>query len=99
MIAKTLSFGSPGRLSAKYGQLVYDGADGTHRTFPVEDLGFVIVETGQIVVTSNCIQELAESNVAVVICDASHMPSAQLLPFAANSTTQETAAAQWIRIL
>lgn len=37
MIAKTLSFGSPGRLTVKNLQLVYDGEDGTHRTFPIED--------------------------------------------------------------
>ncbi len=95
MLAKTLSFGSPGKLSIKYNQLVYDGADGVHRTFPVEDLGFIIVETGQVTITSSCIQNLAEANVALVICDASHVPSAQLLPFAAHSTTQETTSAQF----
>ncbi len=94
MIAKTLSFGSPGKLSVKYGQLVYDGADGIHRTFPIEDIGFVVVETGLLTVTSSCIQSLADANVALVICDASHMPSAQLIPFAAHSTAQETASAQ-----
>ena len=94
MIAKTLSFGSPGRLSVKYGQLVYDGGDGVHRTFPVEDLGFVILETGLITMTSSCLQQLADANVALVVCDAAHMPSAQMLPFAAHSTAQETVAAQ-----
>lgn len=95
MLAKTLSFGSPGKLSIKYSQLVYDGADGLHRTFPIEDIGFIIVETGQVTITASCIQSLAESNVALVICDVSHMPSAQLLPFAAHSTTQETTSAQF----
>ena len=95
MLAKTLSFGSAGRLSAKYGQLVYDGADGLHRTFPIEDIGFVIVETGLLTLTSSCLQCLAEANVALVICDSSHVPSAQLLPFAAHSTAQETTAAQF----
>ena len=95
MIAKTLSFGSPGKLSVKYSQLVYDGTDGLHRTFPVEDIGFVIVESGQITITSSCIQSLADANVALVICDDAHMPSAQLLPFAAHSTTQETTSAQF----
>lgn len=95
MLAKTLSFGSPGKLSVKYSQLVYDGADGLHRTFPVEDIGFIIVETGQVTITASCIQSLAEANVVLVICDASHIPSAQLLPFAAHSTAQETTSAQF----
>lgn len=95
MIAKTLSFSSPGRLSVKNDQLVYDGSDGLHRTFPVEDLGFVIIETGQISVTSSCLQHLADSNVALVVCDASHMPCSQMLPYAAHSTAQETMDAQF----
>lgn len=94
MIARTLSFSSPGRLSVKHAQLVYEGDDGVRRTFPIEDLGFVILETGLMSISSSCIQQLAEANVALVVCDASHTPAAQLLPFAAHTTTQETASAQ-----
>ncbi len=94
MIAKTLSFSSHGRLSVKDAQLVYDGSDGVHRTFPVEDLGFVIVETGQMSITSSCLQHLADSNVALVVCDAAHMPCSQMLPYAAHSTAYETMMAQ-----
>ena len=94
MIARTLSFGSPGKLSISHSQLVYDGEGGIHRTFPVEDVGFVIIETGQMVVSTSCLQALADQNVAVVICNDKHVPSAQLLPFAAHSTAQETVEAQ-----
>ena len=80
MIAKTLSFGSPGKLTVKNCQLVYDGEDGVRRTFPVEDIGFVIIETGLMTISSSCIQQLADANVALVICDSSHTPSAQMLP-------------------
>ena len=94
MIARTLAFGSPGKLSICHSQLVYDGEGGGHRMFPVEDIGFVIIETGQMVVTTSCLRALAEQNVAVIICDDKHVPSAQLLPFAAHSTAQETVEAQ-----
>ena len=94
MIAKTLSFGSPGRLSVKLEQLVYDGEDGVHRTFSIEDIGFVIIETALMSITVGCLQRLAAANVAVVICDAAHMPAAQMHPFAAHSTAQETMTAQ-----
>lgn len=94
MIARTLSFSSPGKLSAHLNQLVYEGEGGVHRAFPIEDLGFVIIETGQMVVTTHCLQLLAEANVALVVCDATHTPSAQMLPFAGHTTMQETFGAQ-----
>ncbi len=94
MIARTLSFSSPGKLSVRLNQLVYDGEGGVRRSFPIEDVGFVILETAQMVITSFALQELAKANVAVVVCDASHTPAAQFLPFAVHSTTQETVAAQ-----
>lgn len=94
MIARTLAFSSPGRLSAKDAQLIYEGADGTRRSFPIEDLGFVIVESNLLTVSSHCLQELAAANVAFVVCDATHTPAAQMLPYVAHSTTQETVAAQ-----
>lgn len=94
MIARTLSFSSPGKLFAKDAQLVYEGEDGVRRSFPIEDLGFVILETGLMTVSSHCIRQLADANVALVVCDATRTPSAQMLPFAAHTTTQETVAAQ-----
>jgi CRISPR-associated protein Cas1 len=94
MIAKTLSFGSPGKLTVKDRQLVYDGEGAVHRTFPIEDLGFVIIETGLMTISSSCIRQLAENNVALVVCDGSHTPSAQMLPFSAHTTAHETVAAQ-----
>ena len=94
MIARTLSFSSPGKLFAKDAQLVYEGEDGVRRSFPIEDLGFVILETGLMTISSHCIRQLADANVALVVCDATHTPSAQMLPFAAHTTTQETVAAQ-----
>ena len=94
MIARTLSFSSPGRLSIKHAPLVYEGDDGVRRTFPIEDLGYVILETGLMSISAHCIQQLAEANVALIVCDASHTPAAQMLPFAAHTTTQETVAAQ-----
>ena len=95
MIARTLSFSSPGKLSIKDRQLVYQAdGDDEKRTFPIEDLGFVLIETPLMTISSRCLQLLAEMNVALVICDETHTPSAQSLPFAAHTTTQETVTAQ-----
>lgn len=94
MIARTLSFGSPGRLFVRDEQLVYEDKNNERRTFPIEDLGFVLIESEQITLSATCLRKLAESNVATIICNATHTPSAQLFPFAAHSTSQETVSAQ-----
>lgn len=95
MIAKTLSFGSPGRLYTKLEQLIYEGNDGAQRSFPIEDLGFVIIENKLLTVSAAALQRLAATNVALIICDDTHTPSAQLYPYTANTTTQEVTKAQF----
>ena len=94
MIARTLCFSSVGKLSVKLEQLVWESDGGEVRTMPVEDIGFVILESEKISVTAACLQLLADKNVALVVCDKSHTPSAQLLPYSANLTSQETIEAQ-----
>ena len=94
MIARTLCFSSVGKLSLKLEQLVWSAESGEKHTIPIEDIGFVILESDKIEITSAALQFLSANNVAVVICDKSHTPSAQILPFTANTTTAETIEAQ-----
>ena len=94
MIARTLCFTNIGKLSVKYEQLVWSPLDGEQKTMPVEDIGIVILESDKIDITTSTLQSLAEHNVAVVLCDKAHMPSAQILPFTANSTASESIEAQ-----
>ena len=94
MIARTLCFTSIGKLSVRYEQLVWSPSDGGQKTMPIEDIGIIILESDKIDVTTSVLQSLAEHNVAVVLCDKAHMPSAQILPFAANSTASESMVAQ-----
>lgn len=98
MLKRTLFFSSPGRLFLENSLLTYEaGKQGTppekHR-FPVEDIGFVVLESQQITVTTACLNVLAQANVAVIVCDDSHMPVAAFQPYAGNSLTQRTTAAQ-----
>ena len=94
MIARTLCFTNVGKLSLRDGQLVWSSATGERRTMPVEDIGVVILESGMIDITTAALQFLSANNVAVILCDKSHMPSAQLLPFTANTVSSETTEAQ-----
>lgn len=96
MLKRTLFFGSPGKLSIKNGLLVYESGspETAIRTFPVEDIGFLVLESMQLSLNSYCLNFLTECNVAVILCDASHMPSAQMIPFCTNSLMQKFVEAQ-----
>ena len=94
MIARTLCFSSIGKLSLRYEQLVWTPADGEVRSIPVEDIGFVILESEKIDVTTATLQFLSEHNVAVVVCDRTHSPTAQLIPYSANTVSAEATEAQ-----
>ena len=97
MLKKTLCFSNRGFLRCANQQLVYETeTDGEKqaRTFPIEDLGFVVIETPQITLTAYALQALAANNTAVVFCDTSCMPSAVLQPLIMHSTAQKHAQAQ-----
>lgn len=97
MIARTLFFSMPGHLGVKFEQLVYTPAretDHEPRTFPIEDLGFIVIETSQMTLTTYALQALAENNTAVVFCDRTHTPASQLLPFSGHTLTQKHFTAQ-----
>ncbi len=98
MIKRTLYFGNPAYLSMKNAQLVFrqvDTASDTEvRTFPIEDLGIVILDNKQITVTHGLLERLLENNCAVITCDSSHMPTGLLLPLEGNSLQSERFRAQ-----
>ncbi len=95
MIARTLVFGSKGELFVKNCQLVWRGNDQEARTIPLEDLGFIIIDSALVTISSYALQQIAHQNIALVICDGSHTPSAQIIPYTANTTTEETVQAQF----
>jgi CRISPR-associated protein Cas1 len=86
MIKQTLYFSNPAYLSTKLDQLVIDlGADKTLRntdeiiTRPIEDIGVIIIDHQQITLTSTLITKLLENNVALITCNAQHMPTGLML--------------------
>ena len=97
MLKRTLFFSSRGFLQCAHQQLVYEAkvADEKQtRSFPIEDLGFVVIETPQVTLTSYALQALAANNTAVIFCDTTCMPSAVLQPLTMHSTAQKHAQAQ-----
>lgn len=82
MIKRTLYFGNPAYLSMKNAQMVLrmpgkDGEEEQTRTFPIEDLGVVILDNKQITITQGLMERLLENNCAVMCqCAKRHRPCA-----------------------
>ncbi len=102
MIKKTLYFGNPAYLSLRNGQMVLrlpqvekndtvstSFKKDAERTFPIEDLGVVILDDKRITVTQGLIECLAENNCALITCDSTHHPTGLLLPMEGNTLLGE----------
>jgi len=98
MAGRTLVLTTPGRLSIERGQLKYvrEGVspEETVRTFPVEDLGFVVLESGAISMTIPVMRELLKHHVALIVCDERHMPCGMLENLDGNRLQQKVVEAQ-----
>ncbi|MFH1052035.1 MAG: type II CRISPR-associated endonuclease Cas1 [bacterium] len=86
MIKRIIYIGSSSYLSAKNGQLhIKNTESGLVSSVPIEDMGYLELDSPQITITNYCIQSLLSSNVAIVSCNASHTPEGIFLPVAGNS--------------
>lgn len=107
MVKKTLYFGNPAYLSLRNRQLVIrlpqveiNGTLSDHfkkeaeRTFPIEDLGVVILDDKRITVTQGLLECLAENNCALLSCDSTHHPVALMLPVEGNTLLSERSRCQ-----
>lgn len=59
------------------------------RSVPIEDIGVVILENSQVTITTALLEQLSFNNVAVITCDARHMPTGLLLPLEGHSEQSE----------
>jgi CRISPR-associated protein Cas1 len=89
MIKRTLFFGNPAYLSTKNEQLLVSFPDGQpDRTVPIEDVGMIVLENQQITITNGLLAKLTDLKVAVVTCNAQHLPEGILLPM--HGHTEQT---------
>lgn len=90
MIKQILAFTNPARLSTSKGLIVIDTMnDREITTRPIEDIGIVVIESHRVLVTAALLSALLDNNVAVIFCNAKHMPSGLLLPISGNSLMTE----------
>lgn len=97
MIKRTLYFGNPAYLHLKNSQLVYHVPNDdtvADRTFPVEDLGIVILDHKQITITQGLLESLLNNNCAVITCGTSRMPIGLFMPLDGHSLQSERFQAQ-----
>lgn len=91
MIKRTLYFGNPAYLHKNLQQLkVIKPEDNAElATIPIEDIGVVLLDNPQITVTHALIAALLERNVAIISCDAKHLPVGLILPLDGNTLQTE----------
>ena len=68
---------------------MYKPSEGEVKTLPIEDLGFVVLEDQQISISLPLLNALNDNNVAVIVCNDKHMPSAMLLNLDGHSVQTE----------
>lgn len=89
MIKRTLYFGNQAYLCLRDNQLVVKKKDGEPKTVPVEDVGFIILDSPQVTISCALLSFLMENNCAVISCDSRHLPSGLFLPLSGNSLQSE----------
>lgn len=102
MIKRTLYFGNPSYLSLSNSQMVLrlpevekndDLPDmlktDAKKTFPIEDIGVMVLDHQQITITQALMAALLENNVALITCDGTHHPTGLMLPLAGNTQQSE----------
>lgn len=85
-----MEIGTPARLSLKDTQLVIERDQLAKVTVPLEDLGVLVVDSLLTTISLPLLVACGERAVAVVICDAKHIPVSLLTPLEGNSLHART---------
>lgn len=85
---------SPAFIHLRGGQMVLEREGMPDALVPIEDLGILILGGNGITCSAALLSACAENNVAVVVSDERHLPSAFLLPLAAHDTQTQVLEAQ-----
>ncbi len=102
MIKRTLCFSNPAYLSLKDNQLVLRLPEVENndtlpdhfkqeatRTFPIEDVGVILLDNKRITLTQGLMEALLENNCAIISCDSKSMPCGLMLPLEGHTIQHE----------
>src|SRR5690554_6276489 len=86
MLKRTIYIGNPAYLKLKDNQLqiIDPETKETKGSVPVEDLGFLVLDNYQITLSHQLVVALQGNNVAIISCDAQHLPFGLMLPMAGH---------------
>ena len=93
MLKRTLYFSNKCYLSTKFEQLIIK-SESREVTVPIEDVGFVVIESQETSLSIPLLNKLIDYNVAVVFCDSKHLPKSMLLNLDGHHLQQELFANQ-----
>jgi len=91
MIKRTIYIGNPAYLKIKQNQLIIQEPE-TNRlkaTIPVEDLALLMLDHYQITISNQLLTRLQGNNVAIINCDAHHLPLGIMLPLYGHTEHSE----------
>jgi CRISPR-associated protein Cas1 len=97
MIKRTLYFSNPCTLKKKDMQLQisYPAEENKEvSTVPIEDIGLIILDNPQIIISNAMLMALNENNSAIISCDTSHLPYGLMLPMFSHHAFTEKLHAQ-----
>lgn len=87
MLKRTIYIGNPSYLRLENSQLKIKCAESKKEkgSIPIEDIAVLLLDHGQITVTSQLLEKLMQHTVAMVNCDAKHLPNGLMLPLQGHS--------------
>ena len=93
MISRTLYLGSAAHIATQFEQLCIrrrsDGLQQKEQRIPIEDIGFIELDSSEITVSLQALNKLASNNVAVMTCGNNHQPTGLYLPISSHSSHTE----------
>ena len=91
MLKRTIYIGNPSYLKLKDNQLaIIDAISKIEKgSVPIEDMALLVLDNYQITFNTQLLLELQANNVAIVNCDAHHLPFSLTLPFYSHTEYSE----------
>jgi CRISPR-associated protein Cas1 len=91
MIKRTIYIGNPSYLKLKQQQLVVQAPETKEikGTVPIEDIAILMLDHYQITISNQLLVKLQGNNVAVISCDAHHLPFGMMLPMYGHTEYSE----------
>jgi CRISPR-associated protein Cas1 len=88
MLKKTILLEKKASLSCKNLQLIIKTEE-REATFPIEDIGFIVLDNPEIYISIPAMNLLIENNSSFIICNANHLPNGMFLNLNSHHIQQE----------